>query len=127
MNIIKIAILAISAVLIALQFKSSKSEYGIYIILVVSMFIFFYGIERISQVIGAIDLVKNKLSVSGEYIEMLIKIVGVSYICEFSSDICKDSGYGAIANQIQIFGKLSILVISTPVYLSLFDVIDRLM
>ena len=39
---------------------------------------------------------------------VIVKIVGISYISEFASDICRDSGYAAIGNQIQIFGKLSI-------------------
>jgi stage III sporulation protein AD len=54
---------------------------------------------------------------------VLIKILGISYICEFSADICKDSGFTAISNQIQIFGKLSILVVSMPIFMNLLNTI----
>ena len=57
----------------------------------------------------------------------MIKIVGISYICEFSSDICKDSGMSALGNQIQIFGKLSILVIGMPVFVQLMDTLSGLL
>ena len=48
-------------------------------------------------------------------------------ICEFSSDICKDSGMSALGNQIQIFGKLSILVIGMPVFVQLMDTLSGLL
>lgn len=127
LSIIKVAIIGIVSVLIGLQFKSIKSEYGTFIVLVAAMCIFFFGITKVNTIIEAVDMVRGSLGVSGSYITMLIKIVGISYICEFSSDICKDSGYSALSNQIHIFGKLSILVISTPVFLKLFDVIGGML
>lgn len=127
MNIIKVAVIGIVSVLLGLQLKNIKSEYGTIIVLVASICIFFFGITKVSRIIEAVNLVKSGLGISGSYIQMLLKIVGISYICEFSSDICKDSGYSALSNQIHIFGKLSILVISAPVFLKLFDVIGGML
>lgn len=127
MSIIKVAVIGIVSVLLGLQFKNIKSEYGTIVVLVAAICIFFFGITKISRIIEAVDIVRSGLGISGSYIQMLIKIVGISYICEFSSDICKDSGYSALANQIHIFGKLSILVISAPVFLKLFDVIGGML
>ncbi len=127
MSIIKVAVIGIVSVLLGLQFKTIKSEYGTMVVLVAAICIFFFGITRVNRIIEAVNLVKSGLGISGSYIKMLLKIVGISYICEFSSDICKDSGYSALSNQIHIFGKLSILVISAPVFLKLFDVIGGML
>jgi len=127
MSIIKVAVIGIVYVLLGLQFKTIKSEYGTMVVLVAAICIFFFGITRVNRIIEAVNLVKSGLGISGSYIQMLLKIVGISYICEFSSDICKDSGYSALSNQIHIFGKLSILVISAPVFLKLFDVIGGML
>ncbi|MCI8669925.1 MAG: stage III sporulation protein AD [Lachnospiraceae bacterium] len=127
MSIIKVAVIGIVSVLLGLQFKNIKSEYGTIIVLVAAICIFFFGITKVNRIIEAVNLVKSGLGISGSYIQMLLKIVGISYICEFSSDICKDSGYSALSNQIHIFGKLSILVISAPVFLKLFDVIGGML
>lgn len=40
---------------------------------------------------------------------------------EFSAAICKDTGYQAIASQIEVFGKLTILAVSMPILLSLLE------
>ena len=55
-------------------------------------------------------------SVSREYIKIILKITGVTFISEIASDIAAISGYQVRANQVQIFGKLSVLVMCFPVY-----------
>lgn len=126
MTIIQIALIGIVCVLIALQFKTIKGEYVTLIIIAGSLIIFGLGISKMGQIFDIIKMLKDKLSVSNEYLSVLIKIVGIAYICEFASDICKDSGFGTISNQIQIFGKLSILVVSMPVFMNLLDAIWQL-
>ena len=51
-------------------------------------------------------------------------MVGITYVAEFASGICKDAGYGSLGNQIEIFGKLSILGISMPILLALFGTLE---
>ena len=57
------------------------------------------------------------------YISTLIKMSWITYVAEFSSGICKDAGYQTIAVQIEIFGKLMILVLSMPILTALLDTI----
>ena len=47
-------------------------------------------------------------------------MLGIAYSAEFSSQICKDSGHGAIAAQIDFFAKTAIVMMSIPtlVYLA---------
>jgi stage III sporulation protein AD len=123
MTIIQISLIGIVCVLIALQFKSVKGEYATLIMIVAGVIIFGFGVSKLEQILASIKLLRDKLSVSDEYLSVLIKILGISYICEFSADICKDSGFTAISNQIQIFGKLSILVVSMPIFMNLLNTI----
>ena len=64
------------------------------------------------------------MSVDSKYIRLLIKVAGISYICEFSSSLCRDSGYSSVAAQIEMAGRLSILVMSMPVVMALLDTIN---
>ena len=52
---------------------------------------------------------------------MILKMIGITYVAEFSTDICRESGYQAIAGQIEIFAKLSILLISMPVLMGFIE------
>ena len=60
-------------------------------------------------------------------LKIILKITGVTFISEIASDIAKDCGYQAVANQVQIFGKLSVLVISFPVFTELISSIGKLL
>lgn len=54
-------------------------------------------------------------AVDQTYITLILKMVGITYVAEFAMNICKDAGYAAVGNQIELFAKLSILVLSIPV------------
>lgn len=73
------------------------------------------------------DKLSDLTSVSKEYIKILLKITGITFISEIASDISKDCGYMAVANQVQIFGKVSILVISIPVFTELISKVGGLL
>lgn len=121
----KIALIGIIAVVAANLFKSGKAEYAFFISLTGCILIFYFGIGKLSTIFKAIERIKGYLSINSEYIVILLKIIGITYISEFASNLCKDAGYTAIGNQIELAGKLCIMAISMPVLLALLDTIDR--
>ena len=52
-----------------------------------------------------------------------MKMIGITYIAEFASGICRDAGYGSLGGQIEMFGKLSMLAVSMPILLTLMETI----
>ena len=56
---------------------------------------------------------------------ILTTMIGITYVAQFASEICKDAGYGAVGTQIEMFGKLSILAMSLPVLTTLLTVIEE--
>ena len=65
----------------------------------------------------------NYIKMDQSYIGTLMKMLGITYVAEFSSSICKDSGYQTIATQIEIFGKLAVMLLSMPILMALLDTI----
>ena len=124
---ISIGIFSVSIVLIALQFKTIKPEYGVIISVAGCIFIFVYSMTRLDGIVSIMDRLSSLTSISKEYIKILLKITGITFISEIASDISKDCGYVAVANQVQIFGKLSILVISLPVFVELIGAVGSLL
>ncbi len=120
---VRVALLGIAGVLLALQLKSLKSEYSIYLCLGVSALIFWYMTEQLGSILEGLEMIKDALPLNEGYIRTLIKIVGITYIAEFASDLCKDAGYQAVAGQIQMFGKLSVLAVSIPILTALLDTV----
>lgn len=117
----RIAAIGIVAVLLALQFKGGKQEYGLYLVLAAGLFIFSGILGQLSDVLRTIREYMEQIAVAGPYLTILYKMIGIAYIAEFASGICKDAGYSFLAGQIELAGKLAILTISMPVVLAVFQ------
>ena len=125
MSVLTIGILGIAGALLAVELKGLKGEYGIYLVAAVGLEIFFYGITKLKTVIETIRQVQSYIRLNRMYLEVLLKMIGITYIAEFSSGICKDAGYGSLGSQIEIFGKLSVLAVSMPILLALLDTVQQ--
>lgn len=123
MNSIQIALLGVVGTLLALQFKSGKSEYGIYASLAVSLFLFLCMLSRLEIFVRTVKKIADYIKLDAGQMSILLKMAGVTYVAEFASGICKDAGYQNIAVQIEIFTKLTILAIGMPVLLALLELI----
>lgn len=123
MNSIQIALLGVVGTLLALQFKSGKSEYGIYVSLAVSLFLFLCMLSRLEIFVRTVKKIADYIKLDAGQMSILLKMAGVTYVAEFASGICKDAGYQNIAVQIEIFTKLTILAIGMPVLLALLELI----
>ena len=122
-ELIKIAFLGVAGVLLAIQFKAQKPEYGIYIGLAAGILIFSYTVRQVAAVMAQLGQLKAYLGGAETYLAVLLKVIGITYICEFSADICKDAGDGTVAGQIEVLGKLSVMFAGLPV---LFAVISQI-
>ena len=123
MNSIQIALFGVVGTLLALQFKSGKSEYGIYVSLAVSLFLFLCMLSRLEIFVQTVKKIADYIKLDAGQMSILLKMAGVTYVAEFASGICKDAGYQNIAVQIEIFTKLTILAIGMPVLLALLELI----
>ena len=127
MEVVRIVMLGMTGVLLGLFLKGTKSEYSIYISLAAGILIFFYMTEKLSYLFSSVLKIQEYLPLDTEYLTTLLKIIGITYIGQFSSGICKDAGYGAIGGQIEIFTKLYIMVLSMPVLLALMETIHSVL
>lgn len=123
MNVVQVGILGVIGALLAIQFKNGKSEYSIYISVGISLIIFFSIVGRLEIIIDGVKEITGYMDVNASYIGTLVKMLGITYVSEFSSGICRDAGYQTIALQIEIFSKLAILVLSMPVLIALLETI----
>lgn len=123
MNMIKIAGMGFAGVLLALFLRQSKSPYAELVSMATCLLIIFYSVTKLASVFEILEMLKGYAALQDGYFRILMKIIGITYIADFSSAICKDAGYSAIAGQIEIFGKISILAISSPIILALLETI----
>ena len=121
MNILQIAVLAILGVIAAVILKSYKPEFGMFFIIALSFLFLGQGIRLMSEVKTELEVVQSFYRENQYYYKLLFKLIGITYLCEFTSGICKDAGYQPIAAQVELMGKMLILVSGMPVLLTMIE------
>lgn len=127
MTIIQAAAMGIAAVVLAVQVKTLRPEYSVYMILAAGLVIAYLGVSRLDLILATVRTIGNYIQMENVYLGTLLKMLGITYIAEFASGICKDAGFSALGTQVEMFGKLSILAVSAPVLVALLETLQRFM
>ncbi|MBR6102763.1 MAG: hypothetical protein IKP95_10060 [Ruminococcus sp.] len=82
------------------------------------------------QLAGIRDLIKELLDKSGLdelYLKVIFKGLGICFISQISADCCRDSGQSALASQIELVGKLSMIAVSLPLFRAVIEITEALL
>ena len=123
MSMVQIGIIGVIGAVLAVQLKGGKAEYGIYVSVAVSIILFSFIVDRLGVFISTVEQISSYIDMDARHLATMMRMIGITYIAEFSSGICKDAGYQTIAGQIEIFAKLTILALGIPVLLALLETI----
>ena len=126
-EVVKVCILGILGILTAIQFKAVKPEYATYISVALGLIIFGFVIQQLRTILSSLAWIKELFAGTSGYLGILMKVIGITYLCEFSAGICKDAGYGAISEQIEVLGKLSVMFSGLPILLAVVEQIQSYM
>lgn len=123
---IKVVLIGLVAVFAILLLRVGKPEFAMAVSLAACVLILLFAGGTLTKVIGDLRELFQYISLPDGYLKILFKILGVAYLAEFGSALCKDAGQTAVSGQIELVGKLAILAISMPVVTSLFETISRM-
>ena len=127
MEIVKIVGIGISAIIIAIILKQYKPEFSIYISLIAGIIILSLVIDKLSSIMSLLNNLANKTNINNSFLILLLKITGISILAEFAISICNDSGETAIANKVDLGGKVLIVSMSVPIISSMLETILRIL
>lgn len=127
MNITVYFALAIAASFMALYIKQIRADFALLITLAAVLFLFSGIVPRIVLLVNDIQTISTAGGITSDYIGIILKIIGISYICEISSNLCLDAGERALSNHVELIGKIAIAFIALPVVEEVFSMITGLL
>ncbi len=120
----KVMVLALIGVIMAMFLRTQKAEYSVFLSICIAVLILFCVLGLFSSAKEQLTTISGYMTMDNQYYGLLFKMIGITYLCEFCSGICKDAGYQAIGSQIEIFGKISILLAGVPILMTLLETIQ---
>lgn len=122
-NIVNICLIGIVGVITGVVIKGYKPEISMLVVLALSLVFLGWMLETFKEMQDQFNKITAELEQNKSFYKILFKIMGITYICEFSSGICKDAGYSSVAVQIEIIGKMLVLLSGIPILISVIETI----
>ena len=123
MDIIRIAFIGIIAGVLVVTVRQKQPELGMQVGIVAGLIIFIYVLDYIVTAVDYVKNIVNSYHIPIDGITIVLKIVGIAYICEFAVHTLKDTGENALAAKVEIAGRVFIVVLSLPVLSSFMNMV----
>lgn len=124
---IQVCVMAAAGMFAAIVIRKDKPEYATLIILLVGFLIALRVVSALDGILDEIQGWSNLLQENVIYVNLLLKLIGITYICEFAANICKDAGYSTLSSHIELFGKVMIMVAGLPVMKTMMEMIEGML
>lgn len=127
MDILKIIGIGLISLIIIIIVRQYKPEFTLYISLLAGALILIFILDKIGGIINLLTSLSNKTAINNEFLILLIKITGIAFLTEFAVSLCKDTGETAIANKVDMGGKVIIVSMSIPIISSLLETVIEIL
>lgn len=127
MEILKIIMVALAGVTAASLVQSVRAEVSVYIALATGVILLIMILGSLTNLFEYFEAIYSKVEYGREYFPVIIKVLVIAYLSDFTAQLCKDAGQAAIGTKVEMAGKVMIFLISVPVLASVTGLIDRLL
>ena len=115
MDIVQIVGISLVVTSVGAILKQFRPEMAVQLTIVASVALFIVVMDKVKLVVDLLESLANQANISSFYLLIVLKIVGVAFIAELGSQICRDAGDGALAAKVDIAARISVIVLAMPI------------
>ncbi len=117
---------AVFVALFSLYLKPQQKELSALFVISGAVVLFAATLQKSREAVRYIQDSVETTAFSAE-VSTMLKAVGIAVIVQLAADICRQAGEAATANQIEMIGKMEILLLSLPLASRLLTLIQDLL
>lgn len=126
MEILQIAGIAVSGMIIVSLVRAFKPEFAIYIVIATVIVILILCVTQLTAVFQFLKSVYDDMSYGKEYFPIIIKVLVVAYLADFTAQLCNDAGETSIGSKVELAGKIIIFYLSLPILVSILELVNSM-
>lgn len=126
MSILSICVIAIVSVVLSLCVKKYNSELSLLISISCAVIILLCVIDYVLSCVDSVSSIIARANIDKEYILILLKVMGICFITEFTCDCTKEAGLFSLSGNIALAGKIIVLITSMPMFLKVLNIVTSL-
>lgn len=125
-DIIRLCGFGLAAAILCVVVKQFRPESAVFVNITAGVMILITAMKLLSPSVAAISELAEVAGINGEFTEILLKALAISYITALSADVARDAGETALGSKLELAGRASIAVLSLPVFTGLAQTITNM-
>ena len=127
MDVFKIVAIGIISAVLIVYLKHLNSDLAMPLTVCSGIIILIMTIGYIENFLKLIVDITNNSGLDISALKIVLKIVAISYLVEFSSTLIEDFGLKSIADKVVFAGKIIILILAIPIIKNLILTVTNLL
>lgn len=127
MEIIKVISIAIVGVVSIQLLKETKSPIAAWVSIAVGIIIIIFAMSILEPLIYEFNYIADKTNINQSLYSLLLKIIGVGYLVEYTTSLCEELQCVDIAKNVSFAGKIIIFALSMPIIKNVFNLIIEIL
>ncbi|MBU6079625.1 MULTISPECIES: stage III sporulation protein AD [Allobacillus] len=120
-SILQLFVIIMVAAMLVVIVREQNESISFLLVLLLGIFVFLFVLNQVEQLFNLFQSIVSKFDVSLLHLDTMIKVIGVAYLTEFISQLLKDAQLNSVAVKVEIVGKLFILLLALPIFISVLE------
>ena len=125
MELAKIIGVALVTAFAAVFLRGSKPELALAVTIAGAALIPLFAVDLLSASFQIFSDIAAKTGIDDSLVKIVVKIVAIGYLVEFSAGVVEDFGSKSVADKLVFAGKAVIFTVSLPIFESLLTLIGN--
>lgn len=104
-----------------------RNDFAVLLSVVGGIIIILFIINYVSGIFNTLQNLVTETGVNSNLFKLILKIVGVGYLAEFTASVCADSGVGGLGDKVLLGAKIVILTMALPIVNNILQIITGIL
>ena len=127
MELIKIAAVGVVCSLVVVYLKNSDSQLEGLATVASGVLLLILTVGYAADFLSLLTSLGDYAQTGGQVVKIVIKILGISYLVEFTADVIDDMGLKSVSDKVVLAGKILIITAAFPVIENLIKIVINLL
>jgi stage III sporulation protein AD len=111
---LRIAGFSAAAAMLCFTLRAANRQAGAAAAMAAGLMLFFAAVSQLSMVTETMQSLSRQAGVGDETMRLLLKLIAMAYITEFSAQACRDAGEEGLASKAALCGKMLLMAQTLP-------------
>ncbi len=127
MNILTLAGVVLTASVLSLFLKQQRSDFSFLVALAAGCAVLFSLLAAIGEILDFSQTLGALSGIDNGNLQILFRVLGIAYVGQFASDLCRDAGESGLAGSVELAGRVLMVLLSLPLVSQLLEFVEQVL